>query len=287
MLNFNSGSYHFPNDLELSFNLPYINAKHNQTSLHPHRKRAGNNVIWKVKTGDRIDIQLNFKPLVNSSLPPKSILLEQGTSGWGVEPGNTIFVREECKVKHCKIIDYPPEKGFVDARMFKEIELGSYNIKNLEKKAPRNQEQIWIMFALESPFASPEYKGVDHMINWTATYRPDSTLVTPYDKWLPYGNCSKIESVSLSKSYAKGKTKLAAIFVSNCGASNKRMEYVQELKKHINVDIYGACGDRQCEKHNQQGCFDMLRKDYKFYLSFENTNCRHYITEKFFLNALR
>lgn len=30
----------------------------------------------------------------------------------------------------------------------------------------------------------------------------------------------------------------------------------------------------------------MLHKDYKFYLAFENANCRHYITEKLFENAL-
>ena len=287
MLNFSGGSYHFPNDLELSFNLPYINKKNNLTSYQTHRKRTGYNIIWKVESGDRIYQQVNFKPPVNLSLPPKSILLEQGTSGWSVEPGNAVFMKEKCKVQHCEIIDYPPEKGFVDARMFKEIELGDYNLDSLRKKTPRHPEQIWIMFALESPQASPDYQGMDHVINWTATYRPDSTIVTPYDKWLPFGNCSDINSVKLAKDYAKGKTKLAAIFVSNCGASNKRMEYVQELQKYTNVDVFGACGDQQCEKDNQQGCFDMLRKDYKFYLAFENTNCRHYITEKFFLNALR
>lgn len=33
-------------------------------------------------------------------------------------------------------------------------------------------------------------------------------------------------------------------------------------------------------------CFEMLNRDYKFYLAFENSNCRSYITEKLYVNGL-
>jgi len=47
------------------------------------------------------------------------------------------------------------------------------------------------------------------------------------------------------------------------------------------------CGDKRCSKKKGNNCFQMLERDYKFYLAFENSNCKDYITEKFFNNALR
>lgn len=43
----------------------------------------------------------------------------------------------------------------------------------------------------------------------------------------------------------------------------------------------------KCGGHLSGGvCFDLLNDDYKFYLAFENSNCKNYITEKLFVNAL-
>lgn len=64
------------------------------------------------------------------------------------------------------------------------------------------------------------------------------------------------------------------------------MNYARELSKYIQVDIYGACGSLRCPRSQSQTCFDMLDEDYKFYLAFENSNCKDYITEKFFVNGL-
>ena len=84
--------------------------------------------------------------------------------------------------------------------------------------------------------------------------------------------------------WAENKTGQVVWLVSNCNAKNNRLEFGQELGQHISVDIYGACGDKVCEKNNPD-CGKIIRK-YKFYLAFENSNCVDYITEKFWLQAL-
>ena len=55
----------------------------------------------------------------------------------------------------------------------------------------------------------------------------------------------------------------------------------------IFLQVYGQCGTHSCLRANAKQCFELLSKNYKFYLAFENANCRDYITEKFFLNALQ
>lgn len=52
------------------------------------------------------------------------------------------------------------------------------------------------------------------------------------------------------------------------------------------MDIYGFCGSLECTRRNVS-CFKLLDRDYKFYLAFENSNCRDYITEKFYVNSLQ
>ncbi|KJH52621.1 fucosyl transferase [Dictyocaulus viviparus] len=75
-----------------------------------------------------------------------------------------------------------------------------------------------------------------------------------------------------------GKTEGAVWFVSNCVTHSKRMDYVTELKKYFPVDIYGTCGTLYC-KHGGQ-CEKMLDYVYHFYLAFENSICKDYVTEK-------
>ncbi|XP_053404157.1 glycoprotein 3-alpha-L-fucosyltransferase A-like [Mercenaria mercenaria] len=280
--------YEAESNLLESVTIPFATVRTNKTYFTKNVVKRESRDIWKVVPGeDSIVDQVAFNPKINSDLPPKRILMQHGVSGWGQQEGRTTFIEHDCNVKNCELVSNPNPGEIYDARMFKEIDLNSYLVKSMFKETMRTPDQVWIMFGLESPEASPNYEGLNNVINWTATYRHHSTIVTPYDKWVPFNNISSIVAQKNTKNYAEGKTKLGAIFVSNCDASNNRLEYIKELKKHMTVDIFGYCGDLECSKNPQNSCFDMLRKDYKFYFAFENANCRDYITEKFFLNALR
>ncbi|XP_037803091.1 alpha-(1,3)-fucosyltransferase C-like [Penaeus monodon] len=75
---------------------------------------------------------------------------------------------------------------------------------------------------------------------------------------------------------------MAAWFVSNCYSHSKRERIVKGLQKYIKVDIYGKCGPLECPRASTRLCYQMLEKNYKFYLSFENSLCKDYVTEKLF-----
>lgn len=61
---------------------------------------------------------------------------------------------------------------------------------------------------------------------------------------VPYGRTVlRTSPVKMKQQYRKRNDVLVAIAISHCRTKNKRMEYVEQLQKHIPVDVYGACGN--------------------------------------------
>ncbi|KAM4017428.1 3-galactosyl-N-acetylglucosaminide 4-alpha-L-fucosyltransferase FUT3-like [Anomaloglossus baeobatrachus] len=138
---------------------------------------------------------------------------------------------------------------------------------------PRPPNQYWIWFSNEPPSHCPNLSFMDNLINLTMSYRADSDIFTPYG-WIEkhYGT----ENFNIPK-----KTKLVAWAVSNWKPKSERVQYYEQLKNHLHVDIFG-------KKHlnlpkNRQ--IETLSA-YKFYFAFENSIHEDYISEKFWYNAL-
>ena len=168
------------------------------------------------------------------------------------------------------------------------------------------------MYLMESPLhdANFPYEKFKNFFNWTMTYRRDSDFYSPYGWISPktwdwhYPSRDSIPwdmymrnplKAEISSDFSlkavhdqigqKSKKKVtAAWLVSNCFVygyvNSEREKYVDELRKHLEVDIYGYCGFRKCPKNVK--CYEHIADNYMFYLSFENSLCTDYVTEKFF-----
>lgn len=56
---------------------------------------------------------------------------------------------------------------------------------------------------------------------------------------------------------------------------------MSQLRRFIEVDVYGGCGPLKCPFSATELCLNMLERRYFFYLAFENSLCVDYVTEKF------
>lgn len=231
-------------------------------------------------SGDRIEQQLMFVPedYKRNNTRIKKILLMRGLGGWGDLPrGRAVFLRDKCPVDTCEIVTSQDEAPDADAVLFKD--------RFVAPKYRRPWHQVWILYLLECPYHTQSFINIKNIFNWTATYRHDSDIVAPYEKFVSYedGGTSAQRPAS---SAPRNKTKKVAWFVSNCAARNQRLQFARKLAAYIDVDIYGTCGSLKCPRAQAGHCFELLDRDYKFYLAFENSNCKDYITEKFFVNGL-
>uniref|UniRef100_A0A5S6Q107 Fucosyltransferase n=1 Tax=Trichuris muris TaxID=70415 RepID=A0A5S6Q107_TRIMR len=222
---------------------------------------------------DKILQQLHF--LSNTTVAQQLvILLSDSTLIWELQnSANEAF--STCPTSNCIATGSLPSPDVnPDAVIFRYL---------LPALPQRPAHQIWIFFSLESPLNTPSFANLNGVANWTATYRLDSDIAIPYGLYRP----KRRETTSqFNSSGFAGKSSLVAWFSSNCFTMNQREAYVRELAKYVEVDVYGGCGRHRCRR-GSSACWEMLAKKYKFYLAFENSNCRHYITEKLFFNAFQ
>ncbi|KFM80284.1 Glycoprotein 3-alpha-L-fucosyltransferase A, partial [Stegodyphus mimosarum] len=196
-----------------------------------------------------------------------------------LRPGNKTFVKHNCPNPNCVATQNRKNLQKADAVLFHLIDT---NVTDLPLN--RTSNQIWILYNMEPPWQVKkhmlsEIHKLKNTFNWTMSYRSNSDVTVKYGIIMPL-NKNQQKQVNLEEFEQKSKN--IVWFVSDCSTDSRREEYVNELKKFIDIDTYGKCGDHKCYPSQSAICYDTILNRYKFYLSFENAICNDYVTEKFY-----
>lgn len=212
--------------------------------------------------------------------------------GLGREP----FYTHRCPETRCVTTDDRGSRPLEDfaAIIFHERSLSWSDIPN---RANRRPDQRYVHFIAES--AQYIYNDIPSMggfFNWSMCNKRDADIWRPDGRIIqlkahPEGQDLKDFILEFGRSHrhlAEGKSMMAAWFVSNCHTPGGRERLVKQLQQQHNltVDIYGQCGSLQCPRSKGGECYTHVEQNYKFYLSFENSVCADYVTEKFY-NAMK
>ncbi|XP_065321292.1 glycoprotein 3-alpha-L-fucosyltransferase A-like [Gordionus sp. m RMFG-2023] len=268
-----------PNQILAGSDIPLLtNVTHDKTK----------NIVTKSKIPNQILARSEIPLLTNVTHDKtKNIILWTAFHSditWEIkELGRTPF--KNCEYTSCHISNNKTNFSNADALLFHERD-----IINFQYPLNHPNNQIWIFFNLESPVHTyGDLISYDYIFNWTATYTPQSDIYNPYDITVMKIK-SKDNNTENHKNYSNGKLKLAIIVVSNCNTKNHRLVYRKETIGVRSLEVQGACSNnfpnstRICYSKEEptEICMERYLSRYKFYLAFENSNCVHYITEKFF-----
>ncbi|XP_062618665.1 alpha-(1,3)-fucosyltransferase 7-like [Saccostrea cucullata] len=182
-----------------------------------------------------------------------------------------------CRIPHCRATTDRSQMQSSKAVIF-------YQFLMPESPPPKTPGQKWIFASSESPVNTHNtsaLQGWYKKFDWVMTYRLDGDFYHGYGelkrRTVPSGR-------NYSAIYLLKKFDVSWI-VSHCKTQSRREEYVRELAKHIQVDTFGKCGDLFCGPktgNENDTCHHLVSHNYKFYLSFENSLCRDYTSEKFY-----
>lgn len=245
--------------------------------------------MWKEISvpGQIRTVQIKAKKFVEYRNEYKTILLftkyfseEYSDDFYFFQSGEKTFKKYNCEFSNCFVTSNKSLLSTADAVLFHATDL---RVTNIPQRL--NTNQIWILYSMEPPkYMVLKWSLIESLFNWTMTYRSDSQVQVKYGEILPrIKMCNEL--LSRHRSVFE-RPKGAIWMVSNCRTEGKREQYVKELKKFFHVDVYGKCSrSNHCEPKQSEACYKLLN-NYKYYLSFENSFCKDYITEKFF-NALK
>uniref|UniRef100_A0AC35U6N1 Fucosyltransferase n=1 Tax=Rhabditophanes sp. KR3021 TaxID=114890 RepID=A0AC35U6N1_9BILA len=175
-----------------------------------------------------------------------------------------------CPEWNCEIVNDNSFLSTADAVILSSLD-ESYDIPN--------PNTVISVLTQESPAHDTIFRSRDnsHAPQTFIGFRFDSNTSSPYGYTVHLSKKSQLKAIPVDYETIKKKNKPISWMVSHCNTPSKRESYVSHLQKYIQVDIFGACGNKECLRENN--CND-VDEEYYFYLAFENSICQDYVTEK-------
>ena len=201
-----------------------------------------------------------------------------------MHPRATEDFKENCGKYSCTFLATKTSTCSADMALFTEAAI------NVLKKPPkRSPDQLWA-FRSKEPYnhMHPNLSAWEGVFNYSAGF----DLESGGSEVIFRSTLVKLEKPIIVDYYRliKNTNQVRALwFVSHCTEEkirnvwSGRISYALALSKYISIDVYSRNDD--CKKQLgglvKDGTFGEPKlEEYPFYLSFENTLCKDYITEK-------
>ena len=190
----------------------------------------------------------------------------------------TPFATNNCPITNCELTNNIKRLNESDFVMVMLTDAVEWKIPDAKFRQSINKR--WVSVIIESPVHAGSFGKFNDLFSYTADYLESSEFGINYESQKRFLWGLNV-TFNTSHDYSQGKTGFMSALISNCDARHsRRSEYIRHLKKYINVTVYGSCGIA-CPR--DVDCREMVGFKYKFYFAYENSFCKDYITEKFFL----
>ena len=228
-------------------------------------------------TNSSITAEIPVNTTKSVPTPLKIILIwtrnRKNRSSWNSNIwGQEAFTTHDCEYSGCYLTD--------DRRKVKDADIVYFHYNHLDSwPEVRYPHQLYAHRMLERPGEWHHWiKDYENKINITINFMIDAEISTSGKVYFERPN----PSYSPYKPRIPLQQKRHSVVwpVSNCLAHSKRQDYVKVLSQYIDLHVYGRCGNYTCDKNNENACLEKFEKEYKFYISFENSVCDGYTTEK-------
>ncbi|XP_070760913.1 alpha-(1,3)-fucosyltransferase 7 [Enoplosus armatus] len=183
---------------------------------------------------------------------------------------------EMYNISHCFLTDNTSAFSAADVVVFHHHEL-SKGLSSLPLHQDRPASQRWVWLSMEPPVNNANLTRLNGLFNWTMSYRLDADISVPYGETLPGG------SYDLGFQAASNRSYLVCWVVSRYRPHQARAGVYRSLTKHIPIEIYGKWNKKPL---SGKKLLPTIAKCL-FYLSFENSETKDYISEKLWRNAFQ